>query len=235
MTEKGHIELKQEPNGIIVITIKHGNDAVFATDMAKEFEDLAYELEDNFSTFPVIITADSEFGTGMESDFWLGDAPNNHEFHRFEKALAAIERHKNITIAAIKGQCSNAMLNLALACDLRIASPDSTFSATYLRSSQIPDMLTWRLPKFIGLGRAREMVMTGREVKTDEALSIGLINYISDEPAQKAQDMLQAMPPPNATAATVTKRLLNEAYSSPYQNALGNCLAGQARCLDKFV
>ncbi len=235
MTDRGHIELKQEPNGIIVITIKYGNDAIFATNMAKEFEDRAYELEDNFSTFPVIITSDNGFGTGMESGFWLGDAPNNHEFHRFEKALAAIERHKNITIAAITGQCSNAMLNLALACDLRIAKPGSTFSATYLRSSQIPDMLTWRLPKYIGLGRAREMVMTGRAINTSEALAIGLITSTADEPIIKAKEMLQETPPPNATAASVTKRLLNEAYSSAYQNALGNCLAGQARCLDKFI
>ncbi len=235
MTDKGHIELKQEPNGIIVLTIKYGQDAVFATDMAKEFEDKAYELEDNYNTFPVIITADGSFGAGIESQFWLGDAPNNHEYHRFEKALAAIERHKNITIAAINGQCSNAMLNLALACDLRIAEPDSTFSVTYLHSTQIPDMLTWRLPKYIGLGRAREMVMTGREITASEALPIGLITFIAGNPLQKAKDMLQAMPPPNATSTSVAKRLLNEAYSSAYQNALGNCLAGQAKCLDKFI
>ncbi|MCR5662366.1 MAG: enoyl-CoA hydratase/isomerase family protein [bacterium] len=235
MTDKGHIELKQEPNGIIVLTIQLGQNAIFATDMAKEFEDKAYELEDNYNTFPVIITADGSFGAGTEDQFWLGDAPNNHEYHRFEKALAAIERHKNITIAAITGQCSNAMLNLALACDLRVAAANSTFSVTYLRSSQIPDMLTWRLPKYIGLGRAREMIMTEREIIADEAMSIGLITCINENPLLKAKEILQELPPPNATATSVAKRLLNEAYSSAYQNALGNCLAGQAKCLDKFI
>ncbi len=82
-------------------------------------------------------------------------------------------------IAAIDGWCLAGGLELALWCDLRIATPGSTFGF-FERRWGVPlvDGGTQRLPRVIGLGRALELILTGRPVDAEEALRIGLVNEV---------------------------------------------------------
>ena len=83
------------------------------------------------------------------------------------------------TIAAIGGWCVAGGLELALWCDLRIATSDSTFGC-FERRWGVPliDGGTQRLPRMIGMGRAMEMILTGRAVAAEEALRIGLVTEV---------------------------------------------------------
>jgi enoyl-CoA hydratase len=83
------------------------------------------------------------------------------------------------TIAAISGWCLAGGLELALWCDLRIAAAGSTFGL-FERRWGVPliDGGTQRLPRTIGMGRALELILTGRPVDAEEALRIGLVNQI---------------------------------------------------------
>lgn len=82
-------------------------------------------------------------------------------------------------IAAIDGWCLAGGLELALWCDLRIATPTSTFGF-FERRWGVPlvDGGTQRLPRIVGLGRAMDLILTGRPVDAEEALRIGLVNEI---------------------------------------------------------
>jgi enoyl-CoA hydratase len=82
-------------------------------------------------------------------------------------------------IAAVDGWCLAGGLELALWCDLRIATPTSTFGF-FERRWGVPlvDGGTQRLPRIIGLGRAMELILTGRPVDAEEALRIGLLNEV---------------------------------------------------------
>lgn len=82
-------------------------------------------------------------------------------------------------IAAIDGYCVAGGLELALWCDLRIATADSTFGC-FERRWGVPliDGGTQRLPRVVGLGRALEMILTGRPVEAEEAHRIGLVNEV---------------------------------------------------------
>jgi enoyl-CoA hydratase len=82
-------------------------------------------------------------------------------------------------IAAISGWCLAGGLEIALWCDLRIATEDSTFGL-FERRWGVPliDGGTQRLPRVVGMGRALELTLTGRPVKADEALRIGLVNEV---------------------------------------------------------
>ncbi|HUB99370.1 MAG TPA: crotonase/enoyl-CoA hydratase family protein [Solirubrobacterales bacterium] len=84
------------------------------------------------------------------------------------------------TIAAIDGWCVAGGLELALWCDLRIATPDSTFGC-FERRWGVPliDGGTQRLPRVVGLGRALEIILTGRAVEAEEAHRIGLVNELT--------------------------------------------------------
>jgi enoyl-CoA hydratase len=82
-------------------------------------------------------------------------------------------------IAAIDGWCLAGGVELALWCDLRIATPGSTFGL-FERRWGVPlvDGGTQRLPRMIGMGRALELILTGRPVEAEEALRIGLVNEV---------------------------------------------------------
>lgn len=84
------------------------------------------------------------------------------------------------TLAAIDGWCLAGGLELALWCDLRIATPKSVFGC-FERRWGVPliDGGTQRLPRVIGMGRALEMILTGRPVAAEEAQQIGLVNEIA--------------------------------------------------------
>ena len=91
-------------------------------------------------------------------------------------SIAAIEKP---VIAAINGDAVDQGLELALACDIRIASSRSMFALTHLRSGLIPwDGGTQRLPRLIGPGRAMEMILTCRSADAQEALEIGLVTQV---------------------------------------------------------
>ncbi|HEU4907036.1 MAG TPA: crotonase/enoyl-CoA hydratase family protein [Solirubrobacterales bacterium] len=84
-------------------------------------------------------------------------------------------------IAAVDGWCLAGGVELALWCDLRIATPQSTFGL-FERRWGVPllDGGTQRLPRTIGIGRALELILTGRPVEAGEAKEIGLVNEITD-------------------------------------------------------
>jgi len=84
------------------------------------------------------------------------------------------------TIAAIDGWCLAGGLELALWCDLRIVTPQSVFGC-FERRWGVPlvDGGTQRLPRVVGMGRAMELILTGRAVEAEEAQRIGLVNEVT--------------------------------------------------------
>jgi enoyl-CoA hydratase/carnithine racemase len=84
-------------------------------------------------------------------------------------------------IAAVDGWCLAGGVELALWCDLRIATPQSTFGL-FERRWGVPlvDGGTQRLPRVIGMGRALELILTGRPVEAEEAQRIGLVNEVTE-------------------------------------------------------
>ncbi len=102
------------------------------------------------------------------------------------------------TIAAVSGWCVAGGIELALWCDLRIAAEGSTFGC-FERRFGVPliDGGTQRLPRIVGLGRALEIMMTGRPVPVDEAHRIGLVNEV----VPRGQHLVRAL----ALAETLAK------------------------------
>lgn len=97
--------------------------------------------------------------------------------HLFQKIADASQ----LTIAAVNGYCMGGGLDLALACDLRYASPDAIFAHPGARLGTITGWGgTQRLPRLIGTARALEMFATAKRVTSSEALEIGLVNRIGD-------------------------------------------------------
>ena len=94
------------------------------------------------------------------------------------------------TIAAIDGWAVAGGLELALWCDLRLCSPRSKFGCLERRwGVPLIDGGTWRLPRIVGMGRALDLILTGRTVEAEEAYAIGLVTSVVGEPLAAAVEL----------------------------------------------
>jgi len=114
--------------------------------------------------------------------------PEALEFSRAGQALMlAIDRFPVSVIAAVRGYCMGGSMDLALACDYRIAAPNAVFGH---RGATLGVMTGWggtqRLPRLIGKARAMQMFLLAEMVKAEEALSIGLVDKIVEDPITQA-------------------------------------------------
>lgn len=132
--------------------------------------------------------------TGAGGDFSAGADLEKMDLEDDEHGYLGISRIDvdKPTVAAVEGYCVAGGLELALWCDLRVAADDAVFGC-FERRFGVPlvDGGTQRLPRIVGLGRALDMIETGRAVEADEAQSWGLANRVvpSGEAVDRAVDL----------------------------------------------
>lgn len=101
---------------------------------------------------------------------------------RLQGALDAVAGCPVPVIAAVHGACIGGGLDLAAACDIRLATRDAFFSLRETRIAIVADLGSLqRLPRLIGQGLVRELAFTGKDIGADRALSIGLVNELYDD------------------------------------------------------
>ncbi len=124
-------------------------------------------------------------------------------------------------IAALRGACFGAGLQIALAADLRIAEPDTRLSVMEIEYGLIPDMsISQTLPRLVRDDVARELVYSGRVVGATEALELGLITRIEADAPATAIALAAEIAERSPQAIRSAKRLLNEAPGLPADAAL---------------
>jgi enoyl-CoA hydratase/carnithine racemase len=136
----------------------------------------------------------------------------------YRDCFTAYEKLPVPVIAAINGFCFGAGLELALGCDIRLADETALFSIPEVQLGIIPDGGgTQRLPKIVGVGKAKELIYTGRKIDAQEALRIGLVEHVypksrlMEEAGKMAQEIVN-----NGAPVIGCKRAINIAvnYSS---------------------
>jgi 2-oxoglutaroyl-CoA hydrolase len=151
------------------------------------------------------------------------------ELSRLAWNVAAPERCAKPVIAKLRGYAFGVGLELALACDFRIAAGDVELALPEVKIGMIPGSGgTQRLARMVGLGRAKDLVMRGRRIGAGEALAIGLVTEVVapaelDAAVASLVDELRALSP---LALALAKRVLNHAYDGPL--ALGLEVEGLA-------
>ena len=146
-----------------------------------------------------------------------------HLRQNYHPVIVRLRTMEKPVIAAVNGVAAGAGCSLALACDMRIAAESASFIEAFVNVGLVPDSgSTFMLPRLIGVARAFEMACTGRKVKADEAVRIGLVHQaVADgqlmEETTKIAQKLAALPP---RAIGLTKRALNAAWSSDLETQL---------------
>ena len=228
--------LKFEHNeGITVLKISAPKSLnALNSSILKELDDFVGQLD--AQTRVLIITGDGEksFVAGADiSEMAHLNEPQGQEFGRLgAQVFRRIELLPIPVIAAVNGFALGGGCELAMACDIRIASSKAKFGQPEVGLGIIPGFSgTYRLPKLIGQGYAKEMIYTGKVIRADEALRIGLVNavYEPEELMGKAMEMAAMMLKNAAIAIRLAKQSINEGYDldADAAIALENKLFGQ--------
>lgn len=119
-------------------------------------------------------------------------------------------------IAALKGTCFGGGAQIALGADFRIAAPDLRFSIMEARWGLIPDMgLTQSLPKLLRADLAKELMMTARILDANEALSLGLVTRLDDNPLEAARAFAAELLKRSPDVLKGSKKLVEQTWSAP--------------------
>jgi enoyl-CoA hydratase len=150
-----------------------------------------------------------------------------------QAVFTAFEELEVPTIAAVEGVCLGGGLQLVLACHLRAVAPSARMAVLEPRWGLVPDLgATWRLPRLVGVGRATELILSGREVGAEEALAMGLAEIaLPAEGAVEAAHALAAWLAAGPTALRLVPRLVREAAAAPRESALAAEARAQLRAL----
>lgn len=198
----------------------------------KGWELLREALEDfdaSGSRVLVIRGEGEDFCAGAELDPGLaGGASSVIGRHRRMKQVAAaataLHRITKPTIAAVDGVAVGAGMNLALGCDLVIATTRARFSEIFVRRGLTVDFGgTWLLPRIVGLQRAKELALSGRMVEGEEAARIGLCmetvpaGKLHDRARELAESLLQGAP----VAQMLAKQGIHSGWEISFEEALG--------------
>jgi enoyl-CoA hydratase/carnithine racemase len=164
--------------------------------MLRELRERVEALHWDRNARVVIITGagDKAFcaGADLKERASLGEDQVRQFIFTIRNLFTFIEFMNKPVIAAVNGIALGGGTELALACDLRIASENATMGLTETRLAIIPGAGgTQRLPRLVGRGKAKELIFTGRRVDAKEALDIGLVNKVA--PAGKLLDECLAM------------------------------------------
>lgn len=165
---------------VITIQRQQRRNTIDAT-VGFELSDACLEARRDEGIWAVVLTgAGDVFCAGTDPEA-LRLAANDPGLLSTLRAAESVGRIEKPVVAALNGDALDQGLELALACDLRVASRGARYGLTQLERGTIPwDGGTQRLPRLIGQGRAIEMLLGSRRVSADEAWSMGLVNLVVD-------------------------------------------------------
>lgn len=151
-----------------------------------------------------------DFGAGRLDPSW---------FRAADRALLALDQAPVPTIAAIHGYCLGGGLQIASACDIRIAADTSTLGLPAQFEGLIPGMSFFRLSRLVGASWAADLILTGRKLTASDALAAGLVTRVAEPDTLDAEtDRLTAeitLAP--ASTSTLSKQLLAAARLDQYE------------------
>jgi len=182
----------------------------------------------------VMTGAGRAFQTGVDLKALAAGELTLADLVRWEDAMTAIERMDKLFIAAINGHCVGGGLQLALVCDYRLAVEDALLSLPAVKECLIPSMALYRLPRLIGLARAKELILLGEPITAREGERIGLVNRaVPATDFSKALDetveRFLTLPPVSVIAS---KRLSTRAFDLDFETFREEMNAALVGCFE---
>lgn len=154
-------------------------------------------------------------------------------FDVWERGVSALANLPAITLAAIQGYCLGGGLQLAIACDLLVASTDAVFSIPAVKEGVVADLGPMRLARMLGTSRAKYLCLLGRRFTAQEGFEMSIVHELV-EPGDLEQHTLalaQELLTIPFTALRHTKRQINQAFEQDVATLTSEMVAVQQDCL----
>ena len=220
--------LVHKENGVAYITLNRPDKYnSFNREMAFALQAALKDAGDDEAVRCIYITGS---GKGFCSGQDLGEAsdPSTIDFEKFVKEhynpiIFGIRKCDKPVVAAVNGVAAGAGANIALACDIVLATESASFIQAFSKIGLIPDSSgTFFLPRLVGMQRAAALMMTADKVSAQEAVQMGMAyKYFADEvfeaESKKFAMSLAQMP---TKGIALTKKLLNQSYSNNLEQQL---------------
>ena len=224
--------LERRDDGIAVVTLNSPKVNALSTALLARLGAIAAELTVDPARAVVLTGGERIFAAGADISEFGGPAEARTIGAAFHAALNAFAAIPSFTIAAVSGFALGGGCELAMACDYRIASTKAVFGQPEILLGIIPGGGgTQRLPRLVGASRAKEIMVTGRQVRSDEALAIGLANEVV-EPEQLMTRALE-LAATVARGATQAVRLVKKAVDDGIETDLASGLALELRLFEE--
>ncbi len=216
-----HILISRRDEGIITITLHRPERAnALSIVLLEELQQILKELQDDETVRCVIITGAGEkafcAGADLKERKGMRESEVKKSVSMIRETINKVEALPQPVIAAINGATFGGGIELALACDIRIAAEQASFGLTETSLAIIPGAGgTQRLPRLIGLGRAKELIFTARKVSAYEAEKIGLCEYVlsSEYMMEKTMDLAIKIANNGPIAIKQAKKAINDGYN----------------------
>jgi enoyl-CoA hydratase/carnithine racemase len=227
MTEEQHVVVERREDGVAVLRLDRPKMNAMSRALLAQLRDAAQGLIDDPPGAVVVTGGERIFAAGAEiSEFGGPDEAPSERADRareigglFRDALGAVAAIPRFTVAAVNRYALGGGCELALACDWRIAAADARLGQPEILLGIIPGGGgTQRLPRLIGAARAKELILTGRQVDAEEALRIGLVDEVV--PAAEVQERALAKAAELASGAVVAQGYAKAAVDEGIETTL---------------
>jgi enoyl-CoA hydratase/carnithine racemase len=179
----GEFVRTETDDGVATIRIDRPPANALARPVSLELSEAAGAVADDDAIGAVVVWGGERiFAAGADIKAMVGYGPDEiaSDVGALEQACRDLEAIPKITIAAINGFALGGGLEVALACDFRYAAQDAQLGLPEIKLGIIPGSGgTQRLPRVVGLARARDLIYTGRRLPAGEALDIGLVDRVA--------------------------------------------------------
>ncbi len=231
----------EKEDGVAVLTLNRPevhnamNHAMFT-----ELGLAARELQDDPEVRAVVITgAGKSFSSGLDLGSFAGLSQLTAlQIHSFLKGVQgtylAYEMMDKPVIAAVNGLAFGGAMELALACDIRIASQEAKFNLMEIKFGIIPDLgACKRLARLVGLGHAKEIIFTGKTIDAAEAHRLGMVEHVlpTDRVLPEAKRLATELAAGPILGIAMAKQVINRCWDSDPETALEFEAIAQTLCL----
>ena len=159
------------------------------------------------------------FSTGIDLRHLSTGQIDNSYFDLWDRALRRFETMDKLVLCLIHGYALGGGLQLALASDIRVCTPSAKLGLPAIKEGLIPGLGTLRLARYIGLGRAKRLIITGEMIDGAEGERIGMVDYLVAEDSAEAEfeEIITRVSAVNSKGCRLSKQMLNNCYDLDFE------------------
>jgi enoyl-CoA hydratase/carnithine racemase len=218
------VRLERRDDGVAVVRLDNPKVNALSMALLRQLESVANALHDDPPGAVVITGGDRVFAAGADISEFGGPDRARAVSATFREALDAVAAIPRTVVAAIAGYALGGGCELALACDIRVASDRAKLGQPEILLGIIPGGGgTQRLARLVGPGRAKDLILTGRQVDAEEALRIGLVDRVV--PHTELHDRALALAGELARGALAAQNMAKLAIDEGLESSLAKGLA----------